>query len=250
MRCYSIAVGIAAVLSAPLCHGWQLRKSTRVPTSSRTLVPSKGQLFPSAHLAAQATASTEEWTKPRLHNTNAFRSAAILGAIGIAGMSTPMEAVSSTVLATTHLLSFATLFGMVVYTTFIAGITMFKNLPRQTFGKLQAKLFPKYFGLSSILLVLQLVTVKSLKGIATAKSTKALTVALVMTLLNQFLLEPTATNNMMRRYELEEANTTDNDEYKTLKGNFGKYHGLSSLTNLIGLCAATAHGIFLAAPLA
>ncbi len=30
-----------------------------------------------------------------------------------------------------------------------AGITMFKNLPRQTFGKLQSKLFPLYFILST-----------------------------------------------------------------------------------------------------
>jgi hypothetical protein len=85
--------------------------------------------------------------------------------------------------------------------------------------------------------------------ILTSKSTKALGIALVMTLLNQFVLEPSATDNMMRRYDLENSNRQDSDEYKKLKKSFGKLHGISSLVNLIALCAATAHGFFLSAAL-
>jgi hypothetical protein len=33
---------------------------------------------------------------------------------------------------------------------------MFKNLPRQTFGRLQSKLFPLYFGLSAACTAIQL----------------------------------------------------------------------------------------------
>ena len=51
--------------------------------------------------------------------------------------------------ASVHLLSFSIWFGTVVYTTFVAGITMFKNLPRRVFGTLQSKLFPLYFRLCS-----------------------------------------------------------------------------------------------------
>ena len=53
------------------------------------------------------------------------------------------------------------------YTTFVLGITMFKNLPRQTFGKLQAKLFPKYFLLSTITIMLQVsvLSLVSVKGL-------------------------------------------------------------------------------------
>ncbi len=36
-----------------------------------------------------------------------------------------------------HVLAWGVWLGSNVWTTFIAGITMFKNLPRQTFGKLQ-----------------------------------------------------------------------------------------------------------------
>ena len=37
---------------------------------------------------------------------------------------------------------------------------MFKNLPRQAFGKIQAKLFPKYFLVSVLTLALQIGTLK------------------------------------------------------------------------------------------
>ena len=35
--------------------------------------------------------------------------------------------------------------GIANWTTFVFGLVAFKTLPRQTFGLLQAKLFPKYF---------------------------------------------------------------------------------------------------------
>ena len=44
-----------------------------------------------------------------------------------------------------HLLSTAFVVGIGDWTTFVFGIVAFKNLPRQTFGQLQAKLFPRYF---------------------------------------------------------------------------------------------------------
>ena len=98
----------------------------------------------------------ELWTKPRLHNNPLVRSAAILAALGLAGSSsTVVGKLSSTASATIHMLSFGAWFGTVFYTTFIAGLTMFKNLPRQTFGRLQSKLFPKYFSLCSVMIVLQ-----------------------------------------------------------------------------------------------
>lgn len=40
--------------------------------------------------------------------------------------------------------------GISNWTTFVFGLVAFKNLPRQTFGLLQAKLFPRYFQVSHI----------------------------------------------------------------------------------------------------
>lgn len=209
----------------------------------------------SINLATSApTTPTDEWTKPRLHNTATFRTIALLSAILVAGFSSksPLKLLPTQVLGSIHTISFATWFGTVAYTTFVAGITMFKNLPRQTFGKLQAKLFPKYFALSSFTLTLQLITLKSLKamtGKAAHSSAKALGVALLMTLINQFYLEPKSTSNMMERYDLESKGEQESERYKTLKANFGKFHGMSSLTNLIGLCAGVAHAVFLSVTL-
>jgi hypothetical protein len=43
---------------------------------------------------------------------------------------------------------------------------MFKNLPRQTFGKLQAKLFPQYFGLSAACITFTIATLALGPGLA------------------------------------------------------------------------------------
>jgi hypothetical protein len=222
-------------------------------SSSRPSVPStpltvSKVLASSSPLFASTATDDAEWTKKRLHNTSAFRSLALLGAGALAGWSSP-RLLSAQGSAALHILSFATWFGSVAYTTFIAGITMFKNLPRKVFGKLQAKLFPKYFTLGSVTLLIQLATVQSMPALKVA-STKALSLALLMTLANQYYLEPKSTNNMMRRYELEsEDGGKDTDEYKTLKADFGKFHGMSSLTNLLALCAGVAHAVYLAGEL-
>jgi hypothetical protein len=87
--------------------------------------------------------------------------------------------------------------------------------------------------------------------VASAAS-KALGVSLVMTLLNQFILEPKSTSVMFERYELENAGdseTKNRDAYKKLAAQFGKLHGMSSLTNLIALCGAAVHGFYLSAAL-
>ncbi len=110
----------------------------------------------------------ESFIRPAIHNSPIFRIIAILYAVLFAVHSTSgAPAVNSfqklgkhliippKAAATAHLLSFATWFGTVVYTTFLAGITMFKNLPRRTFGTLQSKLFPLYFQLCAAMIGVQ-----------------------------------------------------------------------------------------------
>jgi len=118
----------------------------------------RSPLFRKQKLSATITDDDDKatgWTKPRIHNNPVVRSVVLLGALAATGISTPFSKLPSTALASVHLLSFAVWFGTVFYTTFIAGLTMFKNLPRQTFGRLPSKLFPKYFSLCSLTLVLQ-----------------------------------------------------------------------------------------------
>jgi hypothetical protein len=84
----------------------------------------------------------------------------------------------------------------------------------------------------------------------TRRVVSSLGVALTMTLLNLLFLEPYSTKIMMERYDLENQEGGQlTDRYKALKAQFGKMHGMSSLTNLIALCAGIAHGVALAATL-
>jgi hypothetical protein len=245
--------GFLLISLLSLAISWQPNSRVLIRSSPMTLARPSALFSTTPAVPPPPTAPSDEnsaaeteWTKPRLHNSAAFRSAAILGALALASQS-PVQP-SAAVSAYVHVLAFGTWFGTVAYTTFVAGITMFKNLPRKTFGKLQAKLFPKYFMLSSATLVLQLVTVRSL-SIYSKKAVTALAVALAMTVLNQFVLEPISSNNMMERYNLEDAGDTGTDRYKKLKADFGKFHGMSSLTNLIAMCAGVVHAVYLASAL-
>jgi len=86
--------------------------------------------------------------------------------------------------------------------------------------------------------------------LASKKVTAALGTALAMTLLNLFYLEPKSTKIMFERYELEgQPEGKESDKYKELASAFGKFHGISSLTNLIALCGAVAHGFYIASGL-
>ena len=141
----------AALAAAGATDGFQFRSSSITPavananrplSSSASLSPlfSSSEVtssndirhgLPATALMAADTSSEEgEWTKARIWNTKVFRSAAILAALGAAGYvsGSPLASLPGKTAATIHLLSFGTWFGTVFYTTFIAGITMFKNL--------------------------------------------------------------------------------------------------------------------------
>lgn len=111
-------------------------------SKSKPFAPMFGTTESSDAAAAPSKSSDktddQTWTKARVHNTPLFRAAALLGAGLLA--QTQSQLLSSKSLAVLHVLSFGTWFGSVVYTTFIAGITMFQHLPKKTFGRLQAKL--------------------------------------------------------------------------------------------------------------
>ena len=146
-----------------------------------------------------------------------------------------------------HALAWGTQLGTTIYTTFFAGILMFKNLPRQTFGKLQSHLFPAYFSIIAATLFIQAATLAlSPAGLAKPQAI-SLGVGLLSTLANLLWAEPAATESMFKRYALENAPAASRDEaaISGLKKEFGKLHGLSSLFNLAALIACVSHGVWL-----
>jgi hypothetical protein len=99
---------------------------------------------------------------------------------------------------------------------------------------------------SHLYLFSQVFTLRSLPLELTKRVTVTLGAALSSTLLNLFFLEPYSTKIMFERYDLEnKEGGLDTDRYKVLKKTFGKMHGMSSLSNLIALCGAVAHGFIL-----
>lgn len=236
----SAFLAVNRVLPQPAIRWTQLASSETVEESSAAS---------SSPIMSSEKSGTEAWTKARFYNTAAFRSISLLGVLSAVGLASPVHKIPQQALAFTHVFCFASWLGTVNYTTFVLGITMFKNLPRKTFGKLQAKLFPKYFSLSSIALVLQvsssygmrwshigwvvvctvlvvsnflaffffaqMITTKVLVKVPQKPSLIALGVALGTNMLNQFFLEPLSTDNMMQRYKMEdEGADMDSPEYK------------------------------------
>lgn len=102
-----------------------------------------------------------------------------------------------------HLLALASWLGSTVWVTFIAGLTMFRNMPRQLFGKVQSKLFPAYFGLhaASALVILGCHVWGGMgaSGAAAKVVLGSLGTALGASVLNLWVLEPRATAVMFER---------------------------------------------------
>jgi hypothetical protein len=106
---------------------------------------------------------------------------------------------------------------------------MFKNMPRQTFGRVQSKLFPMYFALTTgcnLVLLGSLYLAQGGFAAAPANAVNTLAAAAVASVLNWLFIEPLATNLMFQRYDIEnKTNKTEADqaEIKRLYGQFGKW---------------------------
>lgn len=190
-----------------------------------------------------------QFIAPAFHNKPIVRLLAIAAGVGLViKQSGAPITISKRMALFVHLLSFGSNLGAILYTTGVLGIVAFKNLPRQTFGKLQSKLFPIYFSWSSIMLIIQLATGSILN--LPKQAVYWLLASLFATLMNSLWLEPASTKIMFSRYALQDQNKTDSEEYKKLGQSFGKYHGMSSLINMIPLVGGFIHAFFLSTLLA
>jgi hypothetical protein len=191
-----------------------------------------------------------EMLQPSLANKPLVRFAALAAVVAAAARSTAF--LPSAALGFVHVLAYGTWFGTLAWTSFVFGIVAFRNLPRQTFGRLQSKLFPKYFALSAAAPALLLAVLQTALGVAAPrKEMILLSIALGASLMNLLVTEPAATSLMFQRYELENVDgPRDEAAIKQLRGKFGMYHGISSMLNLIVLVCAVGHGYWLGSRLA
>jgi len=164
-----------------------------------------------------------------------------------------------------HLFSFASEFGCSMWTSFVGGLIMFHNLPRHVFGRLQAKLFPRYFQFSIIFVTLsccaRAFTSMERLGSGFTFGTHFsedwdLYTKLVLLMINLFYMEPITTEIMFTRHILEKKLGTghevgqlkssnpeiaNNPELVAMTREFGKWHGMSTSVNLICLILGCVH---------
>ncbi|KAE8259781.1 hypothetical protein A4X13_0g784 [Tilletia indica] len=162
-----------------------------------------------------------------------------------------------------HYLIWATVFGASLWQGSIGAYTAFQALPRRDFGRLQAKLFPVYFALTSggtALLAASFFVVHH--GRILKSSTPASDPTIVQSIflatasaaqaLNYFVVGRRATQVMFKRHALEAAEGKDyNDptvspQMKELSKRFGTLHGYSTMLNMTVFVALTVQGFWLA----
>lgn len=229
--------------------------ASRLYRSTSTLPLRSRRALVAPRMAAAASAPEGgdvkgDMLEPSVANNPVVRAVSLAATVAAAAYSTAFFPAAA--IGFIHVMVFGTWFGTLAWTSFIFGIVAFRNLPRQTFGKLQSKLFPKYFTVSAVAPALLLVTLRILTGgEPPVKEVVLLGISLGASLLNLFFTEPAATRVMFKRYELENAlGERDDAAIKALAKQFGKWHGISSLLNLAVLVCAVGHAYYLGARLA
>jgi hypothetical protein len=166
-----------------------------------------------------------------------------------------------------HLGSFSGWLGTQLWVTFFAGVTMYKVLPRHTFGLVQSKLFPKYFLLGGVLSTLSLVTflIDNPYSTWTLKETLQVSVLglnLVTVLANLFYFNPETIRVMFEKHKFEKKENAGqlpgkieddklvvlnkNPTYAALSKRFVVLHTLAAIANLLAFCGQGVHLIYLA----
>lgn len=186
--------------------------------------------------------------EPSASNNHWVRALAVLAAVAAAAGSS--QYLPSKATSFVHVFASSVFVGANIWNTFFVGLTMFKAMPRQMFGRVQSKLFPLYFALTTGANILMLATLGLLR--ASPAPTSVLTwlaASLAGSLVNWLFIEPKCTGVMFQRYDLENKEIKTEQDQAKIKGlykQFGKWHGISSMINLVVLCAGFAHLWYLA----
>ena len=149
----------------------------------------------------------------------------------------------SAVFKTTHLLSYSCIFGATTYYSYIVSPKMFKVLDRDSFSTIQSAVFQQYFGLQVLSgLLLPFLAHKS--GLQIGKlGYYSAGVSFVASLTNLLWLQPLCHDIKKQRQALDLEKPEDVVEDEVLRKQFGKYHGLSLLMNVIYSAALLTYGI-------
>ncbi len=118
----------------------RLTSARRTPSTLPSFFPRTKavQASDSAVAPSDDAGAGQVWIEPAFHNKLSVRILAVLAGVGFA-MKSSGVVVPKLAATYVHLMMYGAGFGSLMYTTFVLGLVMFKNLPRQTFGRLQSK---------------------------------------------------------------------------------------------------------------
>ncbi|KAM8973453.1 transmembrane protein 205 [Pelodytes ibericus] len=155
-----------------------------------------------------------------------------------------------------YLLILSASFGMQFWVTFIAGFVLIRGVPRHTFGLVQSKLFPFYnhLVLSFSFLSLAVYAAYHPQDLLSPSETVQILlffVCLVLSALNARWFSPATSKTMFKMQVIEKEHGLGGDvgmtanmegykllrekdpKYQALRTRFMRYHGISSLCNLL-----------------
>jgi hypothetical protein len=155
--------------------------------------------------------------------------------------------------ASTHLILYSVLLGSHTFHGFIGGPVAFTAVPRQTFGLLQSKIFPIYFGMGVAIPAVLIGNLALAQGGLSQIPTfplATLATSLVANAINFFFLGPKTSSIMFERHRLEKEEGIDaykekdkaSPKMKQLSKTFAQLHGISSILNLASYGALLLHG--------
>ncbi|XP_061893068.1 transmembrane protein 205 [Entelurus aequoreus] len=168
-----------------------------------------------------------------------------------------------------HLLVLSLTWGMQIWVSFIAGFALVWQVTRHTFGLVQSKLIPVYFHclLGSHIISLAIYAMYHPRELLDTHETVQMAlyfVALITAGVNARWFGPAASEVMLQMWEVEKEHGLGNQvgmgsqkegyaklkeqdpKYRACRKKFGRYHGLSSLCNLIGVLCITTNLIYTA----
>ncbi|XP_075062781.1 transmembrane protein 205 [Mixophyes fleayi] len=168
-----------------------------------------------------------------------------------------------------YILLLSATWGMQCWVTFVAGFVMIRGVPRHTFGLVQSKLFPFYGHIVMCFSFLNLVVYAVYHPRELLSPSESVQVALFFTslvasALNARWFSPSTSKAMFSIHAIErehglgaEIGLSANIEgykrlreqdpkYKALRKTFMRYHGISSLCNLVSLLCNGASLVFTA----
>lgn len=148
-----------------------------------------------------------------------------------------------------HFLFYSLTFGGSAFYSFIVSPLVFKKLPREEFSNLQTKVFPTYFTFQTFAPIIL--------GLSQPLAYCPFTLGLLAAssiggALNYLWLLPVCKKIKEERNKLVTekadigADGEHTEEFKKLSKQFGKYHGISTLINIISIVSLGVYGLALA----